>query len=277
VAVASVVQGKFLSYSFFDSRPGTEGDGEGEGEDGEDSDGASISSNGSVGGREGDQGYVASPGTGGGEPGAGAGTGRRTINSDTMVALGEQARAAPWGLLPPPPDDVHFRRAVVSHDSGLQQQLRRRHTTNSAVMREVRELDAQGGGRLSFNLSPPAPAHRNRIRGLRVRRSREDLGALASEWEGGRDVDVKPPAPPPPIPIAVHAPPSPVSHTAIVLPMDYSGMKDAVDGTTYGEALLKDMDVQVKNALQAQVRRTPWRIIQQSPDEESLRAHRAVP
>lgn len=42
---------------------------------------------------------------------------------------------------------------------------------------------------------------------------------------------------------------------AILLPMDYSGMKDQVDEMTYGEALLRAMDMQVKLALQAQVGR----------------------
>lgn len=40
------------------------------------------------------------------------------------------------------------------------------------------------------------------------------------------------------------------AHAAILLPMDYSGM--AEEGS-YGESLLKAMDVQVKNALQTQV------------------------
>jgi len=34
-------------------------------------------------------------------------------------------------------------------------------------------------------------------------------------------------------------------HRAILLPLDYSGMKDPVDEAAYGETMLRNMDVQV--------------------------------
>lgn len=160
------------------------------------------------------------------------------------------------GLLPPPPDSLRTlanRKQCSSYDTGLQQ-LRSRG--NSAadppplLPPPPSTLPTENGD------EGPKDGATVRIRGLRVRKSREERGALERQGSstasgGGGGAGTRDEELPHALKVKVkpHPPAEGVEHAAmILLPLDYSGMADEE-----GEGLLKAMDVQVKNALQAQV------------------------
>lgn len=180
----------------------------------------------------------------------------RRINSDSSIRpqatslVGTPSTTAMTttavGLLPPPPDDLRSRKLCNSYDSGLQ--LRRRGSglvVGDGIPPPPGPADWAGG---------PGRRASVRIRGLRVRRSRDEMSAFDdNDEEDSSSAGSSPAVLPDTVQMKVRRDVDEEdrkAHAAILLPMDYSGM--AEEGS-YGESLLKAMDVQVKNALQTQV------------------------